>query len=237
MKHIAFLLAFLVILSAACSQAAPATPEATLPPVEPPIAAVTDTATETPVPLGPLTLTSDAFADEGDIPARFGQVNFQVPMGNASFVCDNSAESVNVSPALQWVNVPPDAKSLVLLLWDQMNYAMPDVPETARFPHWVIFNIPPASTGLPEGVPAEPTLADGSVQAKNAYPAPYDVGYGGPCPGGHEKHLYIFTLYALDITLDITLDMEAGAQMNAVLDAMEGHILAQAGLKGYFTGP
>ena len=43
----------------------------------------------------------------------------------------------------------------------------------------------------------------------------------------------MFTLYALDMVLEL----DEGATRDQVLEAMEGHILAQAELVGVFTPP
>lgn len=220
MQRAPFLLTAMLILLAACSSARPS-PSASQPP---PAAAVSPTPSQ-----GSLTLTSTTFADEGDIPARYGQKPFRVETApNSFFACDNPQESQNISPALNWTNVPPKAKSLVLIAADQMSYAYPNAAADAVFSHWIVYNIPPSSAGLPEGGP----VPAGSVQGVNDYPAPYDAGYGGPCPPSGEKHLYILTLYALDTLLDLP----AGTEMDAVQGAFRGHILAQAELKVYYTG-
>ena len=91
-----------------------------------------------------LTLTTTAFSDGGEIPARFTQ---------------NDPNAV--SPKLDWTNVPANTASFVLLFHD------PDVAmqrKTDDVTHWMAFNIPGTATGLPEGVPAEAKLADGTVQ-------------------------------------------------------------------------
>jgi Raf kinase inhibitor-like YbhB/YbcL family protein len=108
--------------------------------------------------------------------------------------------------------------------------------------HWVIYNIPPTSTGLPEGVPAEATLPDGTRQGANDYAlfaeegqthpggAPINrVGYDGPCPPS--AHRYVFTLYALDTALELL----AEATKAELLAAMEWHVLGQAELTGVYT--
>ena len=242
MKRIPFFFVAVLLLLAACTLKRTSAPTSapteavTQPPAAPPSTEATQpppapTPSEAPAPLSPLTLTSSAFAYEGDIPMRYGEKSLRVEIGaNTFFVCKNSPESENISPALSWTNIPPAAKSLALLMWDQMNFAYPEAPANAMFAHWVIYNIPPSTAGLPEGVGAESPLADGSLQGVNDYPEPYQAGYGGPCPGPDEKHLYIFTLYALETVLDL----QAGATMDEVKAAMEGHILAQAELKGYF---
>jgi Raf kinase inhibitor-like YbhB/YbcL family protein len=102
----------------------------------------------------------------------------------------------------------------------------PDAP-VGVFTHWVLFNLPAATTGLPEAVPTQAQLQDGSLQGKNDFGR---TGYGGPCPPSGRPHRYQFTLYALDQTLDL----KAGASKKQVLDAMQGHILAQGRLTGTY---
>ncbi|MHB1356917.1 MAG: YbhB/YbcL family Raf kinase inhibitor-like protein [Anaerolineae bacterium] len=203
-----------------------------------PVPSPAATATQTPVPatatpLPPLALSSPSLAVEGDIPLVNAQVPFSVPNRNGSFICPgDAAGKENASPPLEWANVPLEAKSLVLIMVDDLHYAYPDMPEGAMFVHWLVYNIPPTASGLPEGATSQANPVDGALQGVNNYPEPYKQGYGGPCPGVGEKHLYIFTLYALDTTLDL----EAGEAYKDVLAAMEGHILAQAELRTYYTG-
>jgi Raf kinase inhibitor-like YbhB/YbcL family protein len=133
------------------------------------------------------------------------------------------------------MGVPQGAQSLVLLVDD------PD-SSPPGFVHWVIYNIPPTASGLPEGVPPDATLPDGALQGVNDF-APFGqgtfpggapinlIGYDGPCPGG--EHRYVFTLYALDAPLALP----AEATMGQVQEAMAGHILAQAELIGLFAPP
>jgi Raf kinase inhibitor-like YbhB/YbcL family protein len=93
--------------------------------------------------------------------------------------------------------------------------------------HWVIFNIPASARGLPESIPANPTLPDGSTSGNNSWGR---TGYGGPCPPSG-THRYFFKLYALDEMLAIS----AGATKGELEKAMVGHILAQGELMGTFT--
>jgi Raf kinase inhibitor-like YbhB/YbcL family protein len=95
----------------------------------------------------------------------------------------------------------------------------------APFFHWIIFNIPATSTSLPEGVPADKKLADGSLQPQNGR----IVGYNGPgAPAAGQLHHYTFTLYALDAKLDLGED----ATIADITKAMDGHILD----KGFLVG-
>jgi len=214
----------------ACGSGAPATNTA-VPPTLVPTAESTAAPTETP---GPFTLLSEAFETEGEIPVRHAQKSFTAATDSGSFVCPGGeVGQENASPALSWVNVPRETKSFSLIMVDDMHFAYPDAPEGTFFPHWVVYNLPPDSTGLTERQPAELSLPEGrGLQGLNGYPAPYDQGYGGPCPGPGEKHLYIFTLYALDTSPGLP----PGAQYEEVLKAMEGHILEQVELRGYYTG-
>ena len=131
-----------------------------------------------------------------------------------------SCKGENVSPPLAWDEPPAGTKSLALIVDD------PDAP-MGTWVHWVLFNVPTEARGLPEGMQTKPTLADGSVQGVTSSRS---TGYHGPCPPSG-THRYFFKLYALDTTLSLS----SNADKKAVLAAMEGHILAQAGLMGTFS--
>jgi hypothetical protein len=91
----------------------------------------------------------------------------------------------------------------------------------------VLFNIPAGQRSLPENVPAQDQLSDGSLHGRNSWRR---RDYGGPCPPSG-THRYFFKLYALDTMLAL----KAGATKKSVLSAMEGHILAQAELVGTYS--
>ncbi len=155
-----------------------------------------------------LTLTSPAIEDGAVIPPKFTQ----------------SAPNF-VSPPLQWSHVPPNTVSFVLIAHD------PDVAPDKKSPdvlHWLAFNIPGTSTGLPEGVPTTAQLPDGTVQAKNRRGA---IGFLGPGAGAAGPyHHYTFELFALDTKLSLGPD----ATRADVLAAMDGHILGKGVLVGRF---
>ena len=155
-----------------------------------------------------LTVTSPAFDDGSIIPPKFTQ----------------SVDSW-VSPQLKWTNVPPNTVSFVLIVHD------PDVAidkKTGDVLHWLAFNIPGTATGLPEAVPANATLPDGTVQGKNRSGA---VGFRGPgAPAVGPYHHYTFELFALDTKLSLGPD----ATRDDVLAAMNGHILGKGVLVGRF---
>ncbi len=98
-------------------------------------------------------LSSPAFKNKEKIPSKY--------------TCDAS----NINPELHISHVPPEAKSLVLIMDD------PDVPPSVRkdrmWDHWVIFNIPPQTTLIaedsqPQGIPGRNTEGE--------------LNYQGPCP-------------------------------------------------------
>jgi Raf kinase inhibitor-like YbhB/YbcL family protein len=153
----------------------------------------------------PLTLTSPAFAAGAEIPVR------------------HTCEGEDVSPALQWSGVPEGARSLALIVDD------PDAPDPKAprmtWVHWVLYNLPPASSGLPEGLgPSQ--LPAGTREGRNDWKR---TGYGGPCPP-IGRHRYFHKLYALDTVLP-DLKTPAKAQLE---QAMAGHVLAQAELMGTY---
>ena len=131
-----------------------------------------------------------------------------------------TCEGQDISPPLAWSEPPAGTQSFALIVDD------PDAPGGV-FTHWVLFNIPPDSCELPEAVPAQSQLPSGALQGKNDFGK---IGYGGPCPPPGRPHRYQFTLYALDRLLDL----KAGASKRQVLEAMQGHILAQGQLTGMF---
>ena len=150
-----------------------------------------------------LHLTSAAFEYNAKIPSKY--------------TCDGE----NISPPLLITNVPDGARSLVLFLDD------PDIPENIKqergisvFDHWVVFNIPPSVTEIPEGIQPSGTPGAGTRGEKK---------YLGPCPPDRE-HRYFFKLYALDAVLDLP----EGSTKEVVSDAMNGHIMEQAELVGTY---
>ena len=155
------------------------------------------------------TLTSPAFPDGGEIPVRYTSAN---PSGA-------------VSLPLAWSNAPAGTGSFVMMFHD------PDVAfqkKAEDILHYMVINIPGTATSLAEGVPAEATLPDGSIQPKNFRGQPGYLGPGAPAPGPH--HHYTWMLYALDTKLTLGAD----ATRADVTNAMNGHILGKAVFFGRF---
>lgn len=136
-----------------------------------------------------------------------------------SGACELAPDGVDVSPPLQWSSVPGATQSLVLIADD------PEAPR-GTFVHWVIYNLPPDTRRLPEDVLKRETLPSGAAQGVNGAGR---VGYMGPCPPGG-THRYFFKVYVLDRDLDLG----GGATKEDLLDAMEGHILAEGRLVGTY---
>jgi len=152
-----------------------------------------------------LALTSSAFAPHGEIPVLY------------------TCEGKDTSPALAWSGVPAGTKSLALVV-DDPDAPDPRAPKTT-WVHWVLYDLPPTSTGLPEGVAAK-DLPAGTREGTNDWKR---TGYGGPCPP-IGRHRYFFKLYALDTALpDLKRPNKA-----ELLEAIAGRVLAQAELVGTY---
>jgi Raf kinase inhibitor-like YbhB/YbcL family protein len=155
-----------------------------------------------PEPTMSLTISSPSFSNGDDIAKKF--------------TCDGP----DVSPQLSWTEPPAGTQSFALLVDD------PDAP-VGNWNHWTIWNIPPTSRGLGEGLTKTAHVADGSEQGMNDFKK---VGYNGPCPPAGKPHRYYFKLFALDIKLN--LKGQAGKpELEA---AMKGHILGHAEWMGRY---
>jgi Raf kinase inhibitor-like YbhB/YbcL family protein len=152
-----------------------------------------------------LTLTSPAFKPGGEIPAK------------------HTCEGADTSPPLEWSGVPARAKSLALIV-DDPDAPDPEAPKMT-YVHWVLYDIPRATTRLAEGA-AKGGLPPGTREGKNDWKR---TGYGGPCPP-IGRHRYFFKLYALDTELP-----DLGAPTKAQLEkAFEGHVIEKAELIGTY---
>ena len=149
-------------------------------------------------------LGSPGFASQGSIPA------------------EHTCEGENTSPPLAWSDAPAGTKSFALIVDD------PDAPDPAApkttWVHWVLYNIPAATTALPAGASAA-NIPAGASEGINDFKR---SGYGGPCPP-IGRHRYFHKLYALDTTLDLKAPSKQEVER-----AMKGHVLAQAELVGTY---
>jgi Raf kinase inhibitor-like YbhB/YbcL family protein len=149
-----------------------------------------------------LDVTSSAFREGDSIPPRY--------------TCDGE----NVSPPLAWSGVPETTVTLAVIADD------PDAPH-GTWVHWVLYSIEPTLRDLAEGVPARESVLEGALQGRNDFK---EIGYGGPCPPGGQRHRYFFRVYALDARLDLG----AGATKAELLEAMAGHVVAEGTLMGTY---
>jgi len=143
-------------------------------------------------------LRSSAFADGSAIPRRF--------------TCDGE----NISPPLDWSDVPAGTRSYALLCDD------PDAPG-GTWHHWAAYDVAGTQTALPPNAGNDAAKL-GFKQAINDFRKP---GYGGPCPPPGAPHHYHFRLLALSVE---KLSLPAGASCRNVETEARKHSLAEATL-------
>ena len=130
--------------------------------------------------------------------------------------CDGDDRSIPLS----WSGAPNGTESFALIFDD------PDAPG-GTFKHWIIFDIPPATTELSESIDKADRVVGSAIQLLNDFG---ERGYSGPCPPEGETHTYQLFLYAMDTRLQFS----ARSSQGRVLDAIEEHALARAGLSGTY---
>lgn len=151
-------------------------------------------------------VTSSAFGEGQPIPEQY------------------SGEGRDISPPLSWAGLPDGTKELALICDD------PDAPTPRPWVHWVIYKIPASLAALSQDIEKtrHPKTPPGALQGVNTWGK---IGYGGPMPPpGHGVHHYHFRLYALDTAIQV----QAGLNQDALVQAMQGHILAQGLLIGTY---
>lgn len=156
-----------------------------------------------------ITVASGAFKHNGDIPLRY------------------SAYGDNMSPDLNWSDLPEGTQQLALILEDPI-VAMPQ-----PFVHWVAYNIPVSASGLPAGLATDAVVTGHAELAGmiNGLNGTGRSGYFGPRPPVDGKvHNYHFTVYALGTALPLP----QGLNKAGLLKAMEGHVLASGTLTGNY---
>ena len=145
-------------------------------------------------------LTSTAFRQQESIPTKY--------------TCDGE----NISPPLAWSKPPKNTLSFVLIVDD------PDAPN-GTWTHWILYNVPAATTQLPENFPNSNSAA---MQGLNSY---HQSKYDGPCPPANSGHTYHFQLYALDTVLTLP----AGAARVDVTQQMQSHIIDKVDLTAVYA--
>jgi len=155
-----------------------------------------------------MTLTSPAFTEGQKLPERFAMQG--VPGGG------------NTSIPYAWSSAPSGTESFALILVDE-------APVARRWVHWLVVDIPPTVSSLPEGASGSPGMPSGARELENTFGF---AGYGGPQPPpGTGEHPYVATIYALDAAAP---DMPARVTAEQFERAVAGHVLAKAALTGTF---
>lgn len=128
----------------------------------------------------------------------------------------HTGEGDDVSPALSWEGVSEGTAELALICDD------PDAPTPTPWVHWVLYKIPADCSGLAEGENG------GAVEGNTSWGAP---GYRGPMPPpGHGVHRYFFKLFALEQKVELG----PGATKEALLDAIQKHVITEVQLVGTY---
>jgi Raf kinase inhibitor-like YbhB/YbcL family protein len=157
-----------------------------------------------------MTLTSSAWPDGGMIPVKYTQAGD------------------DVSPPLAWSNAPATVTSFVLIAHDAdaaIGNGLDDIT------HWMLWNLPPTTTSLPEHVPSMAQMPDGTRQIGAT--APHYRGPGAAAAG--PAHHYVFELYALDTMVNVPAVGQTPAQTRAaVVAAMADHVRGKAVYVGLF---
>jgi Raf kinase inhibitor-like YbhB/YbcL family protein len=151
-----------------------------------------------------LTLSSSAFKDGGPIPEEYTDYG--------------KGKSIPLS----WSDLPPGTRSIAIIMDD------PDAKTPRPYVHWLIYNIPANTKSLEAGLPTKPSLdrPSAALQGSNSK---HTIGYAGPRPPQSDPpHHYQIKVFALDQQLKL----DPGADVDALLKAMGGHILGQGQLVG-----
>ncbi len=165
-------------------------------------------------------------------PKHFPQIKCDAFLEGAFIPKEFTCDSLDISPELEIYYLSKETNSFALICDD------PDAPG-GTWVHWIIFNIPPDLTKIPFSVyrKLKPPLGIKSlpiqpVQGINDFG---EIGYGGPCPPIGQEHRYFFKLYALDMVLEFDeAVIQKGITKDMLLNAMEGHILAESVLMGKY---
>ncbi len=205
------LIAFLPVLAFACgdddSTSAPTANSSTTTAAAAPAsttAAASSSASATSATAANFKLISSAFADNGELPT------------------DNTCDGKGVSPSLTWVGIPDGTNAFALIVND------PDAKTAGGFTHWVVYDLPGATTYLDGGISPGGKLPTGAKEGQNSSGA---NGYAPACPpAGADAHHYVFTLYALDAPLNL----EAGKSQGDVEAALKSHTRGKATVTATF---
>ncbi len=128
-----------------------------------------------------------------------------------------AADHGGSSPTLRWAAIPPDAESVVLIVED------PDAPFPLPFVHWMLYGLDPRLAAI------ESNLPPGALVGLNSALEPTFA--GAAPPPGHGVHHYHFQVFALDTPLRL----EPALGRTALLEQMQGHVVAWGELVGTYS--
>ncbi len=129
----------------------------------------------------------------------------------------------NISPQLYWENVPQEAKSLAITMYD------PDAPTGSGWWHWVVFNIPKGTRSIFQNASGTNRMPNGAIESLTDFGK---SGFGGACPPqGDKAHAYITTVYALDVE---SLQLDANANAALVGYMINAHTIAKSSIITYY---
>lgn len=152
-----------------------------------------------------LTLTSPAFADGADMPARF------------------TADGAGLSPPLAWTGLPAGTAALVVLVEDAGS------PTPQPLVHLIAWDLPPEPASLDEGALPSPGHPGGTHRmGRNSFLRPEWL--PPDPPSGHGRHDYVLQIYALRQRLHLAEEPGRGA----LIEAMQGQVLAKGLLIGAY---
>jgi len=139
---------------------------------------------------------------------------------------DYTPDGRNVSPPLTWRGLPAGTRQIAVICQD---YGAGNPPPWV---HWIIYNIPGTSGGLPEDIPFDaarpmPRGLEGAVQGANGWGLSM---YRGPAPQGTTVHDDEFAVFALDAELDLP----PGLTRAELLEAIQGHVLGQGEMTPHY---
>ncbi len=154
------------------------------------------------------TLTGLSYKDKESIPMKY--------------VHKNVVGGQNVSAGFSWSDPPVNTKAFAFSIIDPH-------PVAKNWVHWFLINIPFRERKFVEGASRTNSLPAGSKELMNSY---NQVGYGGPAPPkGSGPHPYVATIYALNVE---SLDLGVDTTLSQFQRAIEGKIIAEATMTGYF---
>jgi Raf kinase inhibitor-like YbhB/YbcL family protein len=168
-------------------------------------------------------------ADLAVVHTEITGVNATIDVGSTAFGYNDSipsrytADGPGLSPPLEWNGVPPTAAAVVLLVEDA------DSPTPHPLVHALVWDLPGTNGFLPEGA-----LRDESKESRvrstgrNSY---LSTSYLPPDPPpGHGPHRYVFQIFAIDQRLGFN----SPPGRHALLDALQGHVIAKGMLIGTY---